>query len=311
MSDASVIEVSGLWHRYSKDWALKGLDLAVRGTGVIGLLGSNGAGKSTLMNIVCGCLSQTKGTALVDGLDVRAEPLAARRRIGFLPQQAPLSPELTVREYLTFCAGLRGVARAEIADAVGFVAERCGLTGMIDRLIANLSGGYRQRTGIAQALIHQPSVIILDEPTVGLDPNQIVGVRSLIREIAEQHTVIFSTHILPEVESMCRDVIMIEHGHIVFNGDMDAFRRVVTPNSLILVCEAPPDPGAIKNAIPTVERVERLGECKLRIGHGGAGDIVEALIDLGRAGGWGIREVYFEKSSLEDVFAELSKGDGK
>lgn len=203
-----VIEVHDLWHCYSESWALKGLSFSLSGNGVIGLLGSNGAGKSTLMNIICGCLSQTKGSAEVEGLDVRGHPLEVRRKIGFLPQQAPLSLELTIEEYLRFCASIRGMKRKPAAEAVDFVMERCGLTSMRKRQIGNLSGGYRQRTGIAQAVVHRPKLVVLDEPTVGLDPNQLLGMRDLILDIGEEHTVVFSTHILPEVEAMCREVLM-------------------------------------------------------------------------------------------------------
>lgn len=314
MSDAPapeppVIEVSGLWHRYAKDWALKGLDFTLSGTGVVGLLGSNGAGKSTLMNIVCGCLSQTKGAAKVDGLDVRGQALQARRRIGFLPQQAPLSLELTVQEYLSFCAGLRGMSRAETPAAVEFVMERCGLAAMRHRQIANLSGGYRQRTGIAQAVIHKPKLVILDEPTVGLDPNQILGVRALIEEIGTEHTVVFSTHILAEIEAMCREVLMVERGEIVFHGDMEGFRTVVEPSALVLTAQNPPTPEALKAELAEIDAVERLGPTRLRIRYAGGREIAPRLIALGQEKGWGIEELYFEKSSLEDAFAALSKGE--
>ena len=303
----AILDVADLSHRYTKDWALRDVGLSVTSGGVIGLLGSNGAGKSTFMNIVAGCLSQTQGTVVVDGLDVRQHPLASRRRIGFLPQQAPLSFELTIDEYLRFCAGLRGVADGEIDAAVDFVVDRCGLSPMRRRLISNLSGGYRQRVGIAQALVHRPPLIILDEPTVGLDPNQIRGVRALIAEIGQEHTVLFSTHILSEVEMLCRDVMMIERGEIVFHGEIDSFRNTVTPSALVLVSARPPEPEMLQAELNCVTEVERVGPAKLRIAYNGGRDIVEALISLGRGRDWGIDEIYFEKSSLEDVFGILSQ----
>lgn len=303
-----VVEISGLWHRYARDWALKNVNLTLDGRGVIGLLGSNGAGKSTLMNILCGCISQTRGTARVDGLDVRAQPLEARKQIGFLPQQAPLSLELTIEEYLRFCAGLRRMANAEINSAVNFVIERCGLESMRRRLIGNLSGGYRQRVGIAQALVHTPQVIVLDEPTVGLDPNQIIAVRDLIKEIGKDHTVIFSTHILSEIEALCRDVVMIEQGEVVFQGEMASFRELARPNTILLHCSSPPDLDTIRYSHTSITRVEALSPHRFRLHTDGDRAVTQAVLEKGQAEHWGIEELYFEGSSLEDVFMTLSKG---
>ena len=245
---------------------------------------------------------------MVDGLDVRAEPLAARQRIGFLPQEAPLSLELTIEEYLRFCAALRRVAASEIDDAVDFVIRRCGLAPMRRRLIGNLSGGYRQRVGIAQALVHTPRVIVLDEPTVGLDPNQILGVRELIREIGEEHTVIFSTHILPEVEALCREVLMIEQGEVVFHDEMETFRTVAAPHTVMLVCRTPPDPAVFGTVHTEISGVERLSPRRFRLHPDGDRTVTQVLIEKGQSEGWGLEEISFERSSLEGVFNVLSQG---
>lgn len=305
---SAILKVADLAHRYSDNWVLRNINLEINDFGVVGLLGSNGAGKSTLMNIICGCLSQTRGSVAVEGIDAREKPLDLRRKIGFLPQQAPLSFELTIEEYLRFCAEVRGMARKPAAEAVDAVMERCGLTSMRKRQISNLSGGYRQRTGIAQAVVHRPRLVILDEPTVGLDPNQLLGVRDLILDIGKKHTVVFSTHILPEIEAMCREVLMVENGEIVFHGEIDAFRTVVEPNSVIMVALQAPALSTLKTALADIESVERLGSKKIRIRHSGGRAFASELLKIGQEKGWMVEELYFEKSSLEDVFATLSKG---
>lgn len=303
-----VLRVADVSHKYTKNWAIENISFEINGSGIIGLLGSNGAGKSTLMNIVCGCLSQTQGSVFVEGIDGRQRPLELRRTIGFLPQQAPLSMELTIEEYLRFCAAVRGMEPRPAREAVEAVMERCGLTAMRKRLISNLSGGYRQRAGIAQAVVHRPKLIILDEPTVGLDPNQLQGVRDLILDIGKEHTVVFSTHILPEVESMCREILMVERGSIVFHDDLGAFQAVVESNAIILVARNLPSCRSIKSLNSNIETVDELGPQKVRIQHSAGREFVSEIIETGRDSGWGIEEIYYEKSSLEDVFTKLSAG---
>ena len=305
---SSVIETSSLFHRYSKNWALSDVSIELQGKGIIGLLGSNGAGKSTLMNIVCGCISQTSGSVLVDGIDIQTDPLEARRRIGFLPQQAPLSYELTIAEFIRFSAVLRGVESSNLSKSVDFVIDRCGLGPMRNRLIGNLSGGYRQRVGIAQALVHRPSLIVLDEPTVGLDPNQIFGVRDLIQEIGSDHTVIFSTHILPEVEALCRGVIMIEGGQVVFDGRIDDFRMLASAHSIRVVSNNPLETGQLLSLHSGIHSIESIGANEIRLHTDGDRSIARTIIEEGGKHNWGIEEVCFERPSLEDVFTSLSKG---
>lgn len=302
-----ILKVVDLAHRYSDNWAIRGLNFEINDVGVVGLLGSNGAGKSTLMNIICGCLSQTKGAVTVAGVDGRERPLELRRKIGFLPQQPPLSFELTIEEYLRFCAAARGMERKLAEEAVDSVMERCGLTSMRRRQIANLSGGYRQRTGIAQAVVHRPKLVVLDEPTVGLDPNQLLSVRELILDIGKEHTVVFSTHIMSEVEALCREVLMVEKGVIVFRGDILGFQSVVEPNALILVAQGLPSPSALKSLLPDASSVDQIGPNTLRITNSIGRRITRDVLNLAEQNGWMIEELFFEKHSLEDVFATLSK----
>ncbi|WEK38417.1 MAG: ABC transporter ATP-binding protein [Candidatus Pseudobacter hemicellulosilyticus] len=212
----SIVRIENLSHRYSHQWAIRDINIDISEYGITGLLGSNGAGKSTTMNILCGSLNQTEGSVTINGINMRQEPKRAKREIGFLPQQPPLYMDMTVDEYLRYSAGLRHIPKDQVRPAMTEVKERCGITHFSNRLIRNLSGGYRQRVGIAQSIIHRPRVVVLDEPTNGLDPNQIIEVRSLIRDIAQERVVIFSSHILSEVQLLCKTIVMIENGKIVF-----------------------------------------------------------------------------------------------
>ena len=199
--EEAIVKVEHLSHRYSVQWAIRDIDFEITKNGIYGLLGSNGAGKSTTMNIMCGVLKQTEGDVFIKGVSVSKNPVEAKRHIGFLPQVPPLHPDLTVEEYLEYCAELRHIPDREVKKANKEVMERCGISHFAKRVIHNLSGGYQQRVGIAQAIIHKPELVIFDEPTNGLDPNQIVEVRHLIKEIAQERTVILSTHILTEVQA--------------------------------------------------------------------------------------------------------------
>src|SRR5882762_4076472 len=212
----SIVRIEHLSHKYASSWAIRDINIEITQNGIVGLLGSNGAGKSTTMNILCGALNQTEGNVYINDIDLRKEPELAKRDIGFLPQTPPLYMDLTVDEYLIDCADLRLMEKKKIKPAPDDAKERCGITHFSSRLIRNLSGGYRQRVGIAQAIIHRPRLVVLDEPTNGLDPNQIIEVRKLIREIANDRAVIISSHILSEIHLVCKDVIMIEAGRIVF-----------------------------------------------------------------------------------------------
>lgn len=210
-----MIEMNNITKFYGNFRALNNVSLKVERGEIIGLLGPNGAGKTTAMRILTCFLPATEGQAVVAGYDVFEDSLEVRRRIGYLPETPPLYPEMTVRSYLNFVGDIRELSRAEKAKRIGYVAERIGLQDHIDRIISTLSKGYRQRVGLAQALLHNPTVLILDEPTVGLDPIQIMEIRDLIKDIATDHTIILSTHILPEVSMTCDRVVIINEGEIV------------------------------------------------------------------------------------------------
>lgn len=302
----SIAKIEHLSHRYSRDWAIKDISFEITEKGILGLLGSNGAGKSTTMNILCGVINQTEGDVSIDGINVRTNPVEAKKLIGFLPQKAPLHLELTVDEYLTHCAYMRSIPSNEIKKALEMAKEKCGITHFSKRVLSNLSGGYQQRVGIAQAIIHHPKLVVLDEPTNGLDPNQILEVRKLIKEIAADRSVILSTHILSEVQATCDNIIMVEHGHIVFADTMHAFNNYIEPNSLILVLDNPP---AIEELalINGVTRAELFHSNQYRLHFNTGPSITKTVIETCMAKGWALAEIYLEKSSLDGIFAQLSK----
>ena len=303
--ETSIIKIEHLSHKYGSSWAIRDINIEIAQTGIVGLLGSNGAGKSTTMNILCGVLNQTEGNVWINGIDIRENPEEAKRQIGFLPQNAPLYLDLTVDEYLVYCAEIRFIPKKEIRKAVNEAKERCGVSHFSDRLIGNLSGGYRQRVGIAQAIIHHPKVVVLDEPTNGLDPNQIIEVRSLIKEIAEDRLVIFSSHILSEVQVLCKDIKMIEGGRIVFADTMDAFNNYVAPNSVLLYMENPPAEAELLK-VQGVTRITFLTDRQIRIYFSGDRGIAERLIAASMQNGWRLQEINFEKSSMDEIFKQLS-----
>jgi len=301
----TIVAVKNLSHRYSKDWAIKDINFEIHQRGVLGLLGSNGAGKSTTMNIMCGVLDQTQGEVFINGINLRDNPLEAKKHIGFLPQQAPLHLELTVDEYLTHCGRLRSLESSELKTAIQRVKSKCGIAHFSHRLISNLSGGYRQRVGIAQAIIHNPALVVLDEPTNGLDPNQVKEVRKLIKEIAQERSVILSTHILPEVEACCDSIKMVELGKMVFSGSIDEFNNYIKPHSMILKCGKPPSLDVIC-AIEGVTNAESINNTTIRFYFNGDQSVSNKLVQASVQQGWILNELSFERSSLEEVFAALS-----
>lgn len=215
-----MIEVSHLTKKYGHRLAVEDVSFAVADGGICGLLGPNGAGKSTIMNILTGYLSATSGQVTVAGHPLPEEADAAKKCVGYLPEQPPLYPEMTVQEYLDFAAELKGVKKAERKEQVRNAARRTGLEKVLPRLIRSLSKGYRQRVGIAQALLGGPKLIILDEPTVGLDPAQVIEIRKLIRELGQAHTVILSSHILSEVQAVCQQVLILSKGRLAASGSL-------------------------------------------------------------------------------------------
>jgi len=217
-----MIEVVGLVKRYGDRAALDGVSFRVERGEIVGFLGPNGAGKTTTLRILSTFLTQDAGEAKVAGFDVLRKPMEVRRRLGYLPEQPPLDLDHTVREYLGFCAALRGVRGKAGRRAIDSVVDRCGLAAVADRLIGNLSKGFRQRVGLAQALVHEPEVVVLDEPTIGLDPHQIREIRHLIRSLAGAHTVLLSSHILPEVAMTCSRAVVVHRGRVAADVTIDA-----------------------------------------------------------------------------------------
>jgi len=246
-----MIEVSALEKRYGDTTALDGVSFRVGRGEIVGFLGPNGAGKTTTLRILSTYLTPDAGTARVGEYDVALQPMEVRRRLGYLPEHPPLYLDQTVQEFLRFCAALRGVPRSRRRGAVEDVIERCGLGEVRGRLIANLSKGYRQRVGLAQALVHRPEVLILDEPTVGLDPQQIREIRRLVASLATEHTVLLSTHILPEVTMTCSRAVIIHRGKVVADDSLEALSRSggleeaflrLIGEELTLPADAPGDP---------------------------------------------------------------------
>lgn len=301
----SIVTVEHLSHRYSVRWAIKDINFDIKRNGVVGLLGSNGAGKSTTMNIICGVLNQTKGNVFINGINLRENPVEAKRFIGFLPQQPPLYLDLTVEEYLRHAAFLRLMSMDEVRNAVEIVLEKCALTCFRDRLIKNLSGGYQQRVGIAQAIVHNPKFVVLDEPTNGLDPNQIVDIRNLIREIAKDHAVLLSTHILPEVQAVCDDIKMIENGELIFSGSMEDFDNYVAPESFVIEFGKAPDK-VVLESLGNNASVEKLGNGCFRIFFRDDNGITEKYIEASVINNWELKKLIVERCSLNEIFSRLS-----
>lgn len=301
----SILSIKNLSHRYTTSWAIRDIDLEINRTGILGLLGSNGAGKSTTMNIMCGVLNQTEGSVLINGIDIRENPESAKRLIGFLPQNPPLYLDLTVDEYLIYTAELRKMEKMNIKPALEEAKDRCGISHFSSRLIKNLSGGYRQRVGIAQSIIHRPKLVVMDEPTNGLDPNQITEVRALIKEIAVEHAVIFSSHVLSEVQLLCKEIKMIADGRIVFSDTMDAFNNYVEPHSVLMQMENPPVAAELLK-ITGVNRVEFVTERQARVYFTGDREIAERLIAASVHNGWRLSEISLDKTALDEIFKQLS-----
>lgn len=228
-----MVEIKNLTKFYGAHPAVQDISFMVGDREVLGFLGPNGAGKSTTMNMITGCLPSSAGTVLVDGYDIEKQPLEVKRRIGYLPELPPVYPDMRVREYLTFAAGLKGVPRADRKKQVERAMERLSITDVQKRVIGNLSKGYRQRVGFAQALLGDPKFLILDEPTVGLDPKQVMEVRALIRDLAKEHTIIFSTHILAEVTAVCERVVIISKGQIRAVDTIENLERSVSADTVL------------------------------------------------------------------------------
>ena len=310
-----MIEVVGLTKRYGPTLAVSDVSFEVRKGEVLGFLGPNGAGKTTTMRVITGYLPPSEGKVLVAGYDVVEEPLEAKRRTGYLPETPPIYPDMTVVEYLSFVARIKGVPRKDVKSRVSEVSEKCAITDVQRRQTGKLSKGYRQRVGLAQALIHNPDVLVLDEPTAGLDPKQIIETRELIRRLAGQHTVVLSTHILPEVSKTCERVVVINQGKVVAVGAPDELtHRLQGYETVLITVEGPSAEVMDKlHRVGGVNMVEPREAADSRTTfevHAEKGQDVRA--ELARAvveSRWKLLELKTSGMSLEDIFLKLTTKD--
>jgi len=306
MTPQTLLSVHHLTRWYGATRAVSDLSFSLQRGEVVGLLGPNGAGKSTTLRMISGNLAPHDGQIAIAGIDLFTEPRAARAALGYLPEQPPLYRELTVDEYLRYSAQLRRMARSTIPAALERAKARCGLATSGRRVIANLSKGYQQRVGIAQAIIHQPALVVLDEPTVGLDPIQIRDIRDLIRELRGDHTVILSTHILPEVQATCDRVLIINRGELQLSDTIGGLSARMRGSALQIALRRSP-PLAALQALPGVVQVEAVDDVgRWRLVHQHDADPAEALVAQAVAGDWGLYELIPEQRSLEDIFVAIT-----
>ena len=306
-----MIEVQHLSKKYGPFTAVDDVSFRAESGEILGFLGPNGAGKTTTMRIITGYMPATEGTASVAGFDVFDKPLEAKRRTGYLPETPPLYPDMTVRDYLRFVAKIKGV-RANLKDRVDAVMKKTWVSDMADRQCGRLSKGYKQRVGLAQALIHEPEVLVLDEPTAGLDPKQIIETRQLIRELKGNHTIVLSTHILPEVAQTCQKVVIISKGKVVATDTPDALtERLRGAVTMFVQAQGPTeDVQRALQSIPGVSRVNlsetRESAAGFEIDSAQGADIRSAVANAIVRGGWGLLELRPMRMSLEDIFLSLT-----
>jgi ABC-2 type transport system ATP-binding protein len=312
-----MITVKELTKRYARTTAVDHISFDVEKGQIVGFLGPNGAGKTTTMRMLTCFLPPTSGEATVAGFDVLEEPLEVKKRIGYLPETPPLYPEMRTDEYLAFVGKLKGLSGVELRQRTDYVCERCALEDVKKKLLGKLSKGYRQRVGLAQAIIHNPDVLILDEPTAGLDPKQINETRELIRGLAGDHTIILSTHILPEVEQTCQQVIIINKGKLVAIDSVNNLQKRASGAESVLMevggRNGDIDPAAVQKRIEKISGVSRVVfkekrqtrstfEIETKKDHFVRGDLARAVVEAG----WDLNELRTAAMSLEDVFLQLT-----
>jgi ABC-2 type transport system ATP-binding protein len=306
-----MIEVWGLSKNYGDLAALSDVSFTVEKGQIVGFLGANGAGKSTTMDILCGCIGADRGSAKIAGFDITEQPIEAKKRLGYLPDVAPLHHDMLVEEYIEYAARLHKVESTVIKSRVDITIEKLALSDVRKRLIGNLSKGYRQRVGLAQALVHDPDVLVLDEPTEGLDPTQIAEIRKLIRSLAGQHTILLSSHILGEVQNTCDKIIIINKGKIVTQGTYEQLATSLEAGHIYKLKVARNGTNALTTLGRIVVNNLKTGstpeEFEFAVGAS-AGD--QILDDVARAivdGGFGLRGLTLKTRSLEDIFLQLTK----
>jgi len=316
-----MIKVSGLTKRYARNVAVNNVSFEVAKGEIVGFLGPNGAGKTTTMRVLTCFLPPSDGQAEVAGFDVVKNPMDVKKRIGYLPETPPLYPEMEVEEYLLFAGRLKGVPSSQLSARVKEVSERCSVADVSKKLISKLSKGYRQRVGLAQAIVHNPDVLILDEPTSGLDPKQIIETRELIKSLAGDHTIILSTHILPEVESMCEKVIIINKGRVVATDSVNNLTHRLRGAEAVAI-EVSAREGSTIETAQVQQRLEQVsGVSRVITKEPKSGNLrfeVESLQgrhvrpDLARAiheAGWSLHELHPVSFSLEEIFLQLTSAD--
>jgi ABC-2 type transport system ATP-binding protein len=309
-----MIHVSNLTKYYGDYAAIQDVSFGVAQGRVVGFLGPNGAGKSTTMRILAGYLTATSGRATIDGLDVFWDPVAVRRRIGYMPENCPLYPEMRVTEYLRFRAGIKGMHGARRRQRIDYVLKRCWLADVGRQLIGTLSKGYRQRVGLADALLAEPPVLILDEPTAGLDPTQIRSTRALIRELGREHTILLSTHILSEVEMTCDGVIIIHQGRVAASGSLEELgRQAGELGCLVVRLEGDMDGDQIRRLPGVVDVTSEplAGSTRLRISTSDAENLAPELCRLAAQEGWAIHELHPERQTLEEMFVRITSSEAR
>jgi ABC-2 type transport system ATP-binding protein len=311
-----IIEVTNLTKRYAGTTAVAGVSFTVERGEIVGLLGPNGAGKSTTMRILSCFTPASSGTARVAGLDVLADADEVRRRIGYMPENNPLHPEMRVREYLKFRARLKGLGHTRSRQRVDAVTAQCGLADVSKRIIGQLSKGYRQRVGLADALVHEPELIILDEPTIGLDPSQIRAVRQLIKQLGGQHTVLISSHILPEVEMTCNRVLIMREGRILAADSPDNLQNTMKGGKIITEIAAPLED--LKNCWAQMPEVASFsivtadhGYHRCALTGAGGQDLRAMIFALVSERGWKLRELSRVRHSLEDIYIRLTRPESE
>lgn len=303
------IRVQNLTKEYNHQRAVDQISLTVQPGEIVGFLGPNGAGKSTTMKIATGYLAPTDGTVEVNGFDVRTQPMDVRRSVGYLPEHNPLYLDLYVKEYLRFAGSLHGMRGSDLSRRIADIIELVGLQREQHKRIGQLSKGYRQRVGLAQALLHNPPVLILDEPTTGLDPNQLAEIRQVIRNVGRDKTVLFSTHIMQEVEAICDRVIIINRGKIVVDQPLSQLRSASAGESIVVVAEFEDtlDNPAILNLLPGVERVEPMGQGHYRLTASAKTDLRGSIFRLAADQNLTLVGLRQQENSLEGIFKELTK----
>ena len=307
-----MIEAQNLTRRYGDFTAVHDISFSLAEGEIVGMLGPNGAGKTTTIRMITGFLPPTSGRVTVAGKDLVDAPHAARRQLGYLPENVALYNEMRVEEYLSYRARLEGLGRTEARDGIGQALERCLLSDVSRQIIGTLSKGYRQRVGLATAILHRPSVLVLDEPTVGLDPKQIIAIRELIRELGRERTLLLSTHILPEVELLCNRVMIIDRGRIVAEGTPESLResQVGNPAVRVLLKDAPAGAGDALAALPGVAAVRAgAAEGSWIIEHERGSDLREGVFHEAVQRGWVLLEMSRERATLEDIFVRLTTHD--